>query len=410
MGGVSGRLGRRMTSGGRLAIGEHGNIAYKEGDGRVTARLRFRGHDGRVRRLAATGANRTAARRRLLKALEEALAASGSGTYSARTTFAKVAEEWFAHVSQLVDDGRRSPSTLGLYRHVLDNHVLPGVGDLRLSELSASRADKFIHDKRRDKGYATAKLCRSVMSGICAFAVRRDAMRSNPVRDIAPLEDHGRHGARALTVAECDAWLRILDADEFAVRKDLPDLVRFLLATGCRLGEAVGVHWDDVDLDKKTLHVRRTVIRVAGRGLVAKQPKTRSGERVLRLPDSLVARLRTRRGSAPGGSPVFPDGVGGYRDRNNIERDFRKVREGTPFHWVVPHTYRKTVATMLDQSGLSARTIADQLGHSRISMTQDIYMGRRAVDETAAAALEGLMKDSQADDVDGPEPTLFAVS
>jgi integrase len=399
-----------MTSGGRLAIGEHGNIAYSARDGGVTARLRYRGHDGRLRRLAATGGNKTAARRRLLKALEEALAASGSGEYSTRTTFAQVAEEWFTHVSDLVSDGRRSPSTLGLYRHILDNHVVPGIGDLRLSELSASRADKFIHDKRRDKGYATAKLCRSVMSGICAFAVRRDAMRSNPVRDIAPLEDHGRQGARALTMAECEEWLRILDADSFAVRKDLPDLVRFLLGTGCRLGEAVGVHWDDVDLDGKTLHVRRTVIRVAGEGLVAKRPKTRSGERVLRMPDSLVAMLRSRRGSAPGPSPVFPDSVGGYRDRNNIERDYRKVREGTPFDWVVPHTYRKTVATMLDRSGLSARTIADQLGHSRISMTQDIYMGRRAVDEAAAAALNGLVNDQQTDDDDGTEPTLFAVS
>ena len=57
----------------------------------------------------------------------------------------------------------------------------------------------------------------------------------------------------------------------------------------------------------------------------------------------------------------------------------------------MPHTYRKTVATMLDRQGLSARTIADQLGHSRISMTQDVYMGRRAVDQVAVVALESLL-------------------
>ena len=69
---------------------------------------------------------------------------------------------------------------------------------------------------------------------------------------------------------------------------------------------------------------------------------------------------------------MFPDRHGGYWDRNNIEADCRKVREGTEFEWVVPHVYRKTVATMLDQGGLSARMIADQLGHSRVSMTQDV--------------------------------------
>jgi integrase len=61
--------------------------------------------------------------------------------------------------------------------------------------------------------------------------------------------------------------------------------------------------------------------------------------------------------------------MGGYRDRTDIEADFRQVRAGTPFEWVVPRVYRKTVATLLDDGGLSARMIADQLGHSRISMT-----------------------------------------
>ena len=66
------------------------------------------------------------------------------------------------------------------------------------------------------------------------------------------------------------------------------------------------------------------------------------------------------------------------------------MRAGTAFEWVVPHTYRKTVATWMDAEGSSARTIADQLGHSRISMTQDVYMGRRAVDASAARVLRAV--------------------
>lgn len=55
-----------------------------------------------------------------------------------------------------------------------------------------------------------------------------------------------------------------------------------------------------------------------------------------------------------------------------------QVREGSDFDWVQTHTYRKTVATLLDESGASERMIADQLGHSRVSMTQDVHLGRRA--------------------------------
>jgi hypothetical protein len=68
---------------------------------------------------------------------------------------------------------------------------------------------------------------------VCAFAVRRYALRSNPVRDVTPLEMAGEaKEARALTAEECKEWVAILDGDEYARRKDLPDLVRFLLGTG----------------------------------------------------------------------------------------------------------------------------------------------------------------------------------
>jgi integrase len=58
------------------------------------------------------------------------------------------------------------------------------------------------------------------------------------------------------------------------------------------------------------------------------------------------------------------------------------------YEWVNSKTFRKTVATRLDEAGLSARQIADHLGHSNPSMTQDVYMGRR-VAGTAAAELLG---------------------
>ncbi|GAB77848.1 hypothetical protein AUCHE_08_00900 [Austwickia chelonae NBRC 105200] len=56
--------------------------------------------------------------------------------------------------------------------------------------------------------------------------------------------------------------------------------------------------------------------------------------------------------------------------------------------WVTSHVWRKTTASVLDDSGLTARLIADQLGHSRVSMTQDVYLGRGAPDPRVVAALE----------------------
>jgi len=203
--------------------------------------------------------------------------------------------------------GRRSPRTVALYRHVLDRHLLPGLGALRLSELTSARMDQFIRDRRRSSGYSVAKLCRSVASGVCGFAVRRDAMRYNPVRDVEALESPTTREARALTDGECRAWLAILDGSAVARAADLPDLARFLLGTGCRIGEALALTWPNVDLERHVVNIEATLIRVRGQGLMMKRPKTKSGVRVLRVPLWLVAILRERRLRDPDSAgAVFP--------------------------------------------------------------------------------------------------------
>lgn len=268
-----------------------------------------------------------------------------------------------------------------------------------MGEVTTARLDRFLQAVLRHKGYATAKkLCRTVLSGICGWLVRQDGLRANPVRDVTPLEaDHDR-APRALTPVQIRDWLAFLDADPDARRKDLPELARFILATGLRLGEALGVCWSDVDLTRGVLSVERTAIRVKGKGLMASRLKSRSSYRVLVMPGWALTMLKARRvrlGAFDG--PVFPDTKGGYRDRNNVGRDFREVRAGTAFDWVKPHTYRKTVATLLDSKGATAPMIADQLGHSRISMTQDVYIGyigRRAVNPEVAEALDAFDPDA----------------
>lgn len=299
------------------------------------------------------------------------------------------AKLWLTAFEGQVQRGARSPSTLDEYRYLVKRVIEPGVGSLRLGELTTPRLDRFVQAVLTDRGYATAKLTRSVLSGICGWLVRQGAIATNPVRDLTPLELNRDRTARALSAEEVGRWLALLDADEFAGRLDLPELARFMLATGLRLGEALGITWSDLDLVTGSVTVQRTIIRVQGQGLMAKRVKSRASERRLLLPTWCVDLLKARRmrlGAFDG--PVFPDAKGGWRDRSNVGKAFRRVRDGSDFEWVKTHTCRKTVATLLDGSGASARMIADQLGHSRVSMTQDVYLGRRVVNAGNLAALE----------------------
>jgi len=135
--------------------------------------------------------------------------------------------------------------------------------------------------------------------------------------------------------------------------------------------------------------VSSTVIRWTGHGLVRKTTKSKAGERSLLIPSWMATELQSRfsRGVRMD-EPVFANSLGGLRDPKNTRRDVRHALDRADFTWVTSHNFRKTTATLLDQAGLSARVIADQLGHARPSMTQDVYMGRKLVDGRAVEALE----------------------
>jgi integrase len=361
----------------------------------VKAVAQYRDFDGVTRQVQASGRSPTAATQNLRQKLQNRTQAGRHGDLTAMTRFADAADLWLAKVDEMVSEGRRSPGTIDTYRRQLRNHILRAMGEVRLGEATTPLVDKVIAAIKADVGPATARSCRSVISGVMGLAVRYGAIAHNPVREVERIESRVRREPRALTMAERAELLRHLQTDEKARQRDLPDLVFFMLATGVRIGEALATIWSEVDFDAGTVQVTSTLLRVKGEGLLRKRTKSRAGERVLSLPVSALAMLRRRfMSGARLDQPLFPDVLGGFRDPANVRRELREGRGQDTFAWITSHTFRKTAATILDEAALSARLVADQLGHSRPSMTQDVYLGRRAVDSQASLALEAALRDA----------------
>jgi integrase len=127
----------------------------------------------------------------------------------------------------------------------------------------------------------------------------------------------GKRAPRALTVAETSRLVELFRTSDRAAGLDLPDLVDWMLATGCRIGEALALRYGTngdgkliLDLDARTWEVNATVVRVPGAGLtVQPRPKTTAGWRVIALPDFAVRRLQDRRAKCrrqPDAEVVFP--------------------------------------------------------------------------------------------------------
>jgi integrase len=185
--------------------------------------------------------------------------------------------------------------------------------------------------------------------------------------------------------------LKALHDSEECDSKDLRDPVIVLAATGLRRSELLALRWDDVDLDGRVLTVSSSVVRLKGQGLV-RQDTTKGGNaRSVPLPQFAVDALHRRKAGRPGPNAVgviFPSSTGTLRDPDNFGNQWREVRESLGLPDVSSHSFRKTVATLIDDSGLSARIGADQLGRARPSMTQEVYMSRGQVHTEVAAVLD----------------------
>jgi integrase len=363
---------------------------------------RYRDFDGVTRLVEASARTTTQASQKLRVQLQSRALAGSRGELTGMTKFRDAADLWLSKVDDQVSEGRRSPGTVETYRRQLKNHILPAMAEVRLGEATTPVVDRVIASIKKKVSPSTAKSCRSVISGVMGLAVRQGAILANPVREVDRIEAKPKREPRALTVSERVELLEQLQNDEKARRRDLPDLVFFMLATGVRIGEALAVLWSQVDFGAGTVQITSTLIRVRGEGLLRKGTKSRAGERTLPLPASAVAMLRRRfMTGARLDQPLYPDVFGGFRDPANVRRELRDARGKEALAWITSHTFRKTAATILDEAALSARLVADQLGHSRPSMTQDVYMGRRAIDSQAALALEAALRDIAADGVNG---------
>jgi integrase len=375
-----------------LPIGTAGKIRHYGSGDDWRARCSYRDYDGVVRQIERGGTSKAAAIRTLKEAIRDRSRADPSADINPDTKLSIVAEAWWAGFS--ITPG--SPGTKRIYRERIDAQIIPAVGNIRCRELSVGIAERFLRKVEATHGPSLTKTVRSVLSNICAYAARMDAMNRNPVRDTSPISVKPKKGKpKALTAAGLRQLRAYTTYDDKARRRDLPELIDVMSATGMRIGEALAVTWDAVNLDAKTVEVRGTVIRIKGVGLIIKpEPKSEAGYRTLILPDWAILLLKARRARDDINfgelDLVFPSQVGTLRDPSNVDHQIKDAFIFAGLTDLTSHILRRTVATLMDEAGLSARAAADQLGHAKVSMTQDAYFGRKVADTGAAEVLKNL--------------------
>jgi integrase len=348
---------------------------------RWRARASYVGHDGVFHRVDGFGRKRAEAVASCERRLDLGLLDYQSGL-TPETLLVAAGEEWLEHISR--DGSGKSPRTVSDYTSSFGRHVDADGSSIRGLTLKQAndpqRLRMFLEQLADARGPGAAKTCKSVLSGILGYAVSNGVLPVNAARQVSRPrarmpKPQVRDRTRAMTKDERDSVVAYadercqevgLDPRTRRSREVTADLIAFMAGTGVRIDEARSLRWADVDL---------SVARVVVNGT-----KSESSTRALNLPGWLSTRLTSRAARTGTAGFVFASpGVAGNDRRweqSNSASAVRAVLDGCGFAWAVPHTFRRTVASLLHQAGIPLVQIADQLGHADPSMTARVYLGR----------------------------------
>lgn len=361
----------------RTPLGSYGKIRVRPlPGGQHEAMAWFRDFDGKTRPVTARDTSATKAATKLRAKLAERATPGQDSTITPNTRLTVLSEKWWEQFTQT----GKAANTLARYRYTLDTHLLPNMGELAIKECSVGVLTARLKLIRETHGYSTAKLCKSVLSNMFTLAAQHDAAPRNPVRDVF-LPPEQRKAVQALTA---DQVQQVREA----VNGDVAIVVDILLATGCRIGEALALRWEDVDLTpgRESVNITGTVISVPGGAIRQDHTKTRDSMRRIFLPTMAANTLRERKARhipahakssawfMEPGALVFPSATGGAWDPSNFRKRFKaQLREANTGLDISPHIFRKTVATLLARSS-SISDASAQLGHSSESITENYYI------------------------------------
>lgn len=250
---------------------------------------------------------------------------------------------------------------------------------------------------QRANGDTRARQVRGLLKTVLTDAVLAGVIAQNPVGQLATMKRTRAPagGAPAVDTATMVRVFKRVSTSAYCRRKDLRDVVLVLMGTGARISEVLALRWSDVDLGAATITFSGRVTTAVGKGTVRLDGlKNGDQARTVAVPVWLAAALTARAVGVEVDAKVFPSAVGTWRDTNNTARLWREWRgsSGLDIDAVSSHSWRRTLATVIDDAGLSARVAADQLGHTKVSMTQDVYMARKRVHRAVADALGSVVE------------------
>ncbi len=308
--------------------------------------------------------------------LTEILRSVNRGRYFEPTTLtvAQYLDQWLRDYAEV----SVRPRTLQGYRSIIETHLKPSFGHMRLTEMSAQDVQTFYASQvRSGLSPQTVTHQHRVLRQAINQAARWDMLQRNIMDRVTP-PTRRKPELRSLEVDEARSLLKAAEGTDY----HLP--IHLAIYTGLRRSEILGLRWSDVDLDGRTLTVTRTMVDLVGKAAHVDEPKSRRSRRAVSIDETTSMMLRAQRERReaqlearglhlstddqlcirPNGSLMRPSTLSHSYSRIAIRCGIKGVRF---------HDLRHTHATMLLESGVPVHVVQARLGHESIQTTVDTY-------------------------------------
>lgn len=292
-------------------------------------------------------------------------------------TVAQYLDYWLSIYKQSV-----RPRSYERYEQIIRLHLVPVIGKIRLDKLLPQHVQSLYRQKQ-EEGLSTNTIL--VIHGMLHRALKsavKWGLVSQNVCDSVEVPRKTRYQIHPLSLEQTQKFLDTVRGHKNEA------LFVLAVATGMRRGELAGLKWQDVDLDKKELHIRRSLVRVPtkmGGGYVEAEPKTEESRRSILFPDFAAEALKAhykRQQEIKNQAGdfwqerdyVFCTPLGEHIDPgHDILEEFKKLLKRAGLPDVRFHDLRHGAATTLLGMGIHPKIVQERLGHHDIGTTMDIY-------------------------------------
>ena len=288
-------------------------------------------------------------------------------------TVAKLLTLWLEHT----ESRGRARNTLKAYQRVVDAHLTPKLGKLRLDKLTVLDCERCVSSVQKGHGAGEAKRTLSYLRTALKQAVRWQLVPRN-VGDAVTMPQ--------VTRSSADAWIpsEVLRFLEVAAHHRLSTLFHVALSLGLRSGELRGLRWADLDFKQGWLEVAQNAIGEGGKVTLSPMLKTDASKRKIKLDPVTLEHLETHRaaqgdereqaeGAYQDMGLVFASQVGTPLCATNLRRTFNSLIKLAGVRRIRIHDMRHTAATAMIRHGYPPKLVSDILGHTDPAFTLKTY-------------------------------------